>query len=157
MISISVLGIAPLWRRGTSGENGAYTTERWSWDFVIDGQSLRSIGKNYDVAGILGWADADVERQSVAKLLGEAEPDLPPNRVALMVCPECGDLGCGALTVAIDCESGSITWSDFRWEVDWVDPASPEAPIERFEIGPFRFASSQYADVLREAQTRPRR
>ena len=90
----------------------------------------------------------------MAKLLGDAKPDLPPNRVALLVCPECGDLACGALTVAIDRESGSIAWSDFRWEVDWVDPANPQGSIERFEIGPFRFSYSQYADVLAKAQGR---
>jgi hypothetical protein len=52
-----------------------------------------------------------VERVSVARLQGETQPDYPPNRVAIYVCPECGDLGCGAITVAVSREEGTVIWS----------------------------------------------
>ena len=70
MISPSILRIEPLHRPGTTSENGTYTTERWSWDFVVDGNSLWSLWKDSDVIGVLGWSDSAIEELSIAKLLG---------------------------------------------------------------------------------------
>jgi hypothetical protein len=67
------------------------------------------------------------------------------------VCPECGDLGCG-VTVAVQREGSTITWSDFRWEVNWFDPENPDAFTKSFELGPFRFDYNEYAGVLNRAQ-----
>ncbi len=105
--------------------------------------------KKADVVGALGWTAPDVELGTVAKLLREAGPDLPPNRVAIYVCPECGDLGCGAVTVAIDRDGEDIIWSDFRWERNWIDPFDLEE--RRFDVGPFRFETDAYTLVLNKA------
>src|SRR5215216_2128667 len=99
MTTLSRLELAPLHRPGwRSGD--VSVTERWSWDFVVDGRSLNAHISD-DVAGVLGWGDAAWEEGVVEKLLGRAPPDLPPDRVALYVCPECGDLGCGAVTASL--------------------------------------------------------
>jgi hypothetical protein len=138
-------------------EDGSLKTERNSWDFVVDGISLRStwqdpesFGVMADFVGLLGWNGADLDRNSVARLQGEAEPDYSPNRVAIYVCPECGDLGCGAVTVAVTREEGAITWSDFRYEVNWYAD-HPEECTVRFDLGPFRFESTAYSEVLNHA------
>jgi hypothetical protein len=154
VIPTSVLTIAPLHREGTKSETGSYTIERWSWDFVVDGISLWSLWKDRDVVGVLGWVEHGIEEISVAKLQRDAEPDFPPNRVALFVCPECGDLGCGAVTTAIDRQDAVVTWSDFRWEVNWFDPHDPDSSTHKFDVGPFCFDYPAYLAVLREARSR---
>jgi hypothetical protein len=41
----------------------------------------------------------------------------------LYVCPECGDLGCGALTAKVGRDGDYIVWSDFAFETGLdVDP-----------------------------------
>lgn len=92
----------------------------------------------------------------MARLLDDGEPDYPPNRVALYVCQECGDLGCGAVTVAVNRDPGAITWSDFRWEVNSYADHPDESTI-RFDLDPFRFAYDAYVEVLNRAlQLRPK-
>jgi hypothetical protein len=85
----------------------------------VDDVSLKAMWQDRDIVGALGWGVTNHERESVAKLERGAPPDFPPDRVAIYVCPECGDLGCGAMTVSVSRDAEVITWSDFRWEVNW--------------------------------------
>lgn len=56
----------------------------------------------------------------------------------------------GAVTVAVNRDAEAITWSDFRWEVNWYADHPDESTI-RFELGPFRFAYDPYIEVLNRA------
>ena len=157
MTQFSNLNIAAARRPGETNPNGSFKTERNFWDFIIDGISLRSnwqspddFGIMTDVIGVLGWGTAESEHEAVAKLRKEAEPDYPPNRIALYVCPECGDLGCGAVTVAVEREEEVIIWSDFRWEVNWYADHQDESTVY-LKLGPFRFALDSYIEVLNRA------
>lgn len=38
------------------------------------------------------------------------------DRVALLVCGVCGDLGCGAVTARLNVSRDQVTWSEFLWE-----------------------------------------
>src|SRR5450631_124952 len=117
MDDIVLLSLNPMHRRGH--KSGALTVaDVWSWDFVVAGSPLSAVIKR-DVAGLLGWGDEAWQRQCLAKILLETSPDLPPNRIALYVCPECGDISCGAVTAAVSRDDHRIVWSDFRWERDW--------------------------------------
>jgi hypothetical protein len=146
MASVSHLELAPLHRPGTHDGTGVGATERWTWDFVVDGRPL-SEAIRADVAGALGWGDPEWESGVAAKLLRRADPDLPPDRVALYVCPECGDLGCGAVTAAVVEEGQEVVWRDFRWERDW-EGAPGDGPVP---LGPFRFDRDAYARLLQAA------
>ncbi len=150
MIPVSRLTIAGLWRTGERCDDGSLRTARHSWDFVVDGVSLRSHWQDRDLAGVLGWGRADVEREAAAKLRGDARPDYLPNRVAIFVCPECGDLGCGAVTVGVTREEEMVTWNDFRWEVNWFADRPDESTVY-YEVGPFRFGYDTYVKVLSQA------
>jgi len=157
MTPLSKLSIAAFGRPGEKREDGSFKTERNSWDFVVDGISLRSTwqdSENFgpvvaESVGVLGWGESGFEAKTVAKLQGDGQ-DYLPNRVAIYVCPECGDLGCGAVTVAIDRDGEVIIWSDFRWEVNWYADHPDESTV-RFELGPFRFACDEYTEVLNDA------
>lgn len=104
---------------------GAYESGRRFLDFEVNGKSLYDElrGRGFDHIGAI-WLDPRVEGSAaaiVARLMGEASPDLPPDRVAVFVCPECGDLGCGAVTVRLSVGPGAVTWSDWAWQTDY-DP-----------------------------------
>jgi len=135
------LEFAPTHRRGEH-DGHISRTERWAWDFVVDGASVR-LRIDADLVGVLGWNQStDVE--AVAKLLGEVPADLAPNRVALYICPECGDLACGALTVAVTLEADFVVWSELAWENGYDDSARTA-----YDIGPFRFERPEYERALR--------
>jgi hypothetical protein len=143
MATISQLGLAPLHRPGSHRSGGISVAERWTWDFVVDGQPLSRVIRA-DVAGALGWGDAAWEASIADKLLRRTDPDLPPDRIALYVCPECGDLSCGALTAAVAAEDDTIVWHNFRWERDW-EGAPDDGPLA---LGPFRFDRGAYTRLL---------
>lgn len=151
MPTISHLELAALHRSG--GRSGQITwAERWTWDFVVDGVPLHTRVGAGDVVGALGWGDQVWEAGITAKLLGRAEPDLPPDRVALYVCPECGDLRCGAVTASIGQAGGVVTGRNFAWQRDWDAPNAGQ-PIALAPSGSRPARTSACSPVRR----RPRR
>ena len=149
MAKLSILSLAPLHRAGHVSASGSSVTARDSLDFVVDGEALSSRVSG-DYASCLGWGTADWEASVVEKLLARAEPVAPPNRVALYICPECGDLGCGAVTAAIERDGPTIIWHTFGYENDY-----DEAPRYDWHqhLGPFRFDAIEYERVLRASYT----
>ena len=148
MSEFTSLELRPLHRPG-SRQGFAYTTESWSWDFVVDGRSLLELLRGGDVIGVLGAWDRAQQVVRAERLLGKAAPDLPPDRVALYVCPECGDLGCGAITASVLREGDGVVWRDFAWERDWSDPAVDDRRV--IPAGPFIFERAPYGRLLRAA------
>ncbi|NUW46291.1 hypothetical protein [Nonomuraea rhodomycinica] len=119
-------------------------------DFVIDGRSLlemmseRNFG-NADMASVLWLAPTLDDDDAVGRLLGRSASPLDDGRIPLYVCPECGDLGCGALTVVLEISSGQVIWRDPGWQTDYED----EVHYEDFaDISPFVFDRAQYEAVL---------
>jgi hypothetical protein len=53
---------------------------------------------------------------AVDRLLLTSEADFPNERRSLFVCAECGDLGCGAVTLSVTRVGGKVVWSDFGYE-----------------------------------------
>lgn len=60
----------------------------------------------------------------VAQLLGQQRSTLQSGRVPLLMCEECGDIGCGALAVRISVETDRVQWSDWAYE-NGREPAQP--------------------------------
>lgn len=92
-------------------------------DFEVDGRSfydmLRERGMDYISVLWLDSADESPSASAVAQLLGDAPGDLPDGRVAVFVCPECGDLGCGAITVRLVIAPGEVAWHEWGWQSDY--------------------------------------
>lgn len=123
---------------------GGGRTERRFLDFKVDGVALSSLF-DADFISPFGWLDADEQRASIDRLLRESPPDVARGRTALYICPECGDLGCGAITLLVESEAGVIVWKDFGVQNNYEDAVH----IDGFEdIGPFTFDAHQYHELF---------
>jgi hypothetical protein len=133
---------------GAPGSAGSYQTERRFWDFVVDGTSLHeAIAHRYDLASVL-WVDPpmpDERAKAVRRLLLLDPGDLPGGRVSLYTCPECGDLGCGAITADIEVHNDFVKWANFGYQSNYDDNLGTE-PFE--SIGPFQFEWKSYEAKL---------
>lgn len=123
-------------------------TERTFLDYVVDGASMYSaiVEAGLDDIGRLGWGDSEMHRAGQDCLLGVHPPEFASDQVALFVCPECGDLGCGAVTAQIRRRSDTVTWERIamktigQWRVDPLD------------LGPYTFDREAYDAVIEQAE-----
>jgi len=90
-------------------------------------------------------------REAVLRLLLQAPGDFPNNRRALFICPECGDLGCGAISAVIEKVDATFVWREFGYENNWEDGVQRD---EYNALGPFVFSCEAYENALREAHGR---
>ncbi|NIH86823.1 hypothetical protein [Amycolatopsis granulosa] len=129
---------------------GSGVKRREFLDYVIDGRPLLSLFDDVDVVSALA---ADLPARALigavdGLLLREAS-SLAGDRYVLYCCPECGDLGCGAITAAIVQHDEHVVWRDFRWQ-DSVDQQ-----LERYpDVGPFRFSADEYRSALEQVRCR---
>ncbi len=120
-------------------------TPRTFLDFVVDGRSLfdELTARGYDFVSCLAEWPRGVDGAARARLMLQSPGDLPSGRVALYVCPECGDLGCGSLSVCIQRTGDLVVWRGFGYENNY-DPNV----IPMDGIGPFEFAFRDYSSLL---------
>ena len=145
LLALSTLQLALLYRPGGNSGGGSWK-ERWTFDYIIDGKSLAGLLDTAD-RDLVGRLDRDDRRWNaggVRVLTGDEHADYGENRVMLFVCPECGDLGCGAITASLRRDGDTITWSDFAHENDYDKSMTTPLP----EVGPFTFAADAYRRVL---------
>lgn len=123
-------------------------------DFVVDGRSIREMvdgGPGHVTELCRPWLHAVPE--SVDRLLGRLGTDgLPENRVALLVCGVCGDLGCGAVTARLNVSQDQVSWSEFLWGGGVGDPTSIDVGHE--VNGRFVFNRAGYEAMLTLAYER---
>jgi hypothetical protein len=133
--------------------------ERHTVDFLVNGVSLFSATNagQQDVCGCFspdyatcGNELARDENERLARIFTfESRAPIAPDRVALFICPECGDLGCGAITFKLSRGGGTVRWSEFAYENNY-DPE--ETNFERYAaIGPFEFTFDAYRAVIARA------
>lgn len=72
---------------------------------------------------------------------------LSDGRIKVLVCPECGDIGCGALTARLEVTDSQVSWTHWMWEFD-RGYAEPE-PVP--EIPNFYFQRVAYDRVMDDA------
>ena len=143
MVSVKELSIRLEWKRRAGG---AGRTQRDFLDFIVEGQSLSAVVG--DQISCLGWFVADENAKAVRRLLLEDPADLPDNRRSLYVCPECGDVGCGVVSLVIERVDNKIIWRDFGYENNYEGVVR----VEGFEeIGPFVFDADEYEKVIKQA------
>lgn len=148
-MNISTLGHRDMRRPGSSS-GGAFVTERLSADFLIDGKSLlqtlvKTDGGHSDFMSCLVSGFPKANQKALAKLLCKASPDTERGGVLLYICPECGDIGCGAYTACIRKTDGGFVWENFAFE------NGREEPVIAASVGPFHFAGDAYRTALSQA------
>lgn len=121
---------------------GSQTPRRFL-DFVIDGQSLyKKVG---DKISTLGWLNDEENQKAVYRLLRKGQTDLSGGRISIFICPECGDLGCGAVSAIIERIDDNIIWRDFGYQNNYDDALH----IDDFEdLGPFTFNATEYYNEI---------
>jgi hypothetical protein len=142
---LSTLELAIRQRPYVKSQSGTFKSERNYLDFVIDGQSLTERAR-YDVVSVLckEWALEEREK-SVRRLLGEEPADFPDDRRSLLVCGECGDIGCGAVSIILHLSDSTAVWRDFGYENNY----EPEIRGEHMKnLGPFEFDLGDYKSKL---------
>ena len=136
------LSLMPRTRSGGGGK-----TEQQYLDFVIDGQSLGDLLNVADRVGCLGWDAPEYQTELIAVLRLEKPSSLETGRAMIYVCPECGDIGCGAITVQIEETEHHFVWHRFGYENDY-DPSTSEL-VEYAAFGPFVFDKADYRRALK--------
>src|ERR1700675_1131017 len=104
-LKISKLEVRLRQRPGVTFPGGTSKSERNYFDFIISEQSLSERANNvgYDLVSVLAKEWVPEESQKAIRRLLLIDPaDFPNNRRSLLVCGECGDLGCGAVSVTIE-------------------------------------------------------
>lgn len=91
------------------------------YDLLIDDNPLlnRFIDSESDLALSFGfYKNPKLNIQIVNEFLKIQKSELETLRSMLFVCAECGDIGCGAITVEIEKKSNSYVWKNFAREND---------------------------------------
>jgi hypothetical protein len=122
-------------------------------DLVVDETSLLDIVRaqlpRYSLRSPLWLGRTAMVQFHAAALLGLGPSDLdesdPRDQVALLMCPHCGNGGCGVASAQLVCD-GAV----FRW----IDVAR-QLPVPH-SIGPFAFDAAQYNAVLRSLLATPK-
>lgn len=133
------------------GQAGGSKTARTTFDFLIDGRSLFDAvdGANLDLCGVADCERRDRNVTAVSHLLLESVPPVPGGRQVIFVCPECGDLGCGAITCEVVRDGDSVIWRRFGYENDYDEKMSD---FESYAaLGPFTFEWNVYRQILATA------
>ena len=144
---LSTLELSAAFREGVRYANGAYKSERHFLDFVVDGQSLwERLGKKHDMVSVF-CAEYPLHEtaKAVDRFLLKEGADLPNGRRSLFICAECGDLGCGAITLRIEKHEQTIIWNSFGYENTY----EPEVEFEEYRgAGPFMFDAATYERTI---------
>lgn len=140
------------------GERDTKTSRRFL-DFVVNGESLalKARAAGYDLISRLWLDDATAAPESIKaaqRLLGQLEGDAPRGRVSVYGCAECGDLGCGAITVRLQVSEKNVSWADWGYQNNYEDEVHSVADV--MGLGDFVFERHEYEHVLAQAVERLR-
>ncbi len=116
--------------------------------FLIDGQDLRELAGERMRRSLVGLP-REVALYPSRHLLDRPDPDFTiEGKQALLVCPICADLLCGAVTARIDVFGARVRWSEFERAV-W-DARSGHWGFADLRIGPIGFDRAQYELALHD-------
>ncbi|MFD3533978.1 hypothetical protein [Streptomyces sp. NPDC058664] len=131
-------------------------------DLVVDGRPLLHRLDEADGPDAVSPLAADLpptlRAEHVRRLLAPGPP-LADGRRVIYSCPDCEDLGCGAVTAVVEHvggyggHGGYVVWRDFAWQTGpTADPARAAYP----GVGPYRFHGARYRAVLLRLAKEPR-
>ena len=126
--------------------------ERFTVDFLVNEQSLYELlsAHRLDLVGRFSRGARVWNEESADIFLTKQPADLENGRIMLYVCPECGDIGCGAITMNLTKSEDRYTWREFGYE-NGYDPEMMN--LDRYRaVGPFRFRVDEYREAIERAE-----
>ena len=158
-----LLDVAMLYRPTRRDIRGreVVNSERRTIDFFVNGISLFTATNAYrhDLCGCFSpdyvTSENELtrnENQRIAKIFSfESPTEIGRDRVALFICPQCGDLACGAITFQLSRVGDTVRWSHFAHENGYDET---ETDFDGYSaVGPFEFAFDGYREVIRSASS----
>jgi hypothetical protein len=128
----------------TKRQSGSGKTERGFYDFAANDCPFTDVLEPGDFITPFGWLPEQVQRSYFAQLLLRTRSELRSGRVPLYLCAECGDPGCGCLSVVVSKYDDCFVWSEFGFESDHEDSL-----VESYEsIRTYAFQKSEYYAAL---------
>lgn len=120
---------------------------RVSVDFVVDGVSLlQALAAtdcgHTDFMGCVVRGFPEANAATANRLMLTSPPDTADGRTLLYICPECGDIACGAYAARVTRSADGYVWSDFAY-INGYEP-----PRELSGVGPFKFSEAKYEEVV---------
>jgi hypothetical protein len=97
-------------------------TPREYFDFFVSGNSLRRILniETADYVTLFGWGtNQEYDRHILNVFRLKEKSQLDSGRAMIYVCPECGEIDCGAITANIKDFGDRIIWDDFGYETGY--------------------------------------
>ena len=145
----SSLTFQQLFRPG-SASNGCTVAERLSIDFQINERSLlnalvMAAGDHSDFMGCFVKGFPEQNKLSNSRLLLREPAETESGRILLYICPECGDIGCGAYAVSVSQNDDCFTWDSFAYENGFEEPQIIDG------VGPFTFEKHAYEAAINDA------
>jgi len=98
------------------GDLAASTNSGKYLDFNISGESLKEyLGISTDNSVTpFGWfLNKSEQSKALKEFRLQTKPHLADNRIEIYICNECGDIGCGSVTVQIHDRGEKIVWAKF--------------------------------------------
>jgi hypothetical protein len=88
-------------------------------------------------------------QERLDRLQGHLPPDFAGQRVALLTCPICGDLWCGAFTAQLQMASDTVAWHELGWDAETAEgsPFLFDPPVS------LTFDRQQYVQALETARS----
>lgn len=87
--------------------------------------------------------------EQIDRLLGRLPTDFGDGRVALLLCPICFGLGCGAVSAELIETESTVAWRDLGWQTDLEDGYLPFEPALSIA-----FDRDQYQSTLVQLRAR---
>jgi hypothetical protein len=146
-------------QEGWLSPTGSESPERFTVDFVVNGESLYSLldVARYGHASRFAADFRDRNQEAVDVFLMKKPPDIE-GRAILYECSLCADSGCGVFLVKITRSVQGYVWSEFGFDQGWGDDQFPQLDLERYKgIGPFTFEAEHYEQTIKRAAESGRR
>ena len=118
------------------------------YDILIDNKSIfDELESDENNACILGfYNDKNLNIDIVNQFLKTKDSELQTGRIMLLVCRECGDIGCGSITLEIQKNEDSYVWKNFAHENDSFELIETDF----LDIEPKEFSKNEYENALND-------
>jgi hypothetical protein len=147
---LSVLGVADA---ETSFDDAGVVVPVSFCDWTIDGVALRNLlGVRPPQEMTLLTTERFVPGTAadyVRRLLGHAAGQLPDGRVAVLLCPIDGDVGCGTVSARLHIGDRTVEWCELGWQTDYQAFTNEDVMMPGFTFG-----REQYERLLNDLLNR---